>query len=164
MKIIYKKRILDGVLKDKLEYSGAVLIEGPKWCGKTTTAKQLAKSVLSMQNPDNTKSYRETANIKPSLLLIGDNPRLLDEWQVAPVLWDAVRHSVDERGETGLYILTGSSVPKDNSTMHTGTGRISRILMRPMSLYESNDSNGTVSLQSLFDKQIDISGISKTTI
>lgn len=164
MKIAYRNRILDGVLKEKLEYSGAVLIEGPKWCGKTTTAKQLAKSVLSMQNPDNTKKYMETANIKPSLLLVGENPRLLDEWQVAPVLWDAVRYSVDERGETGLYILTGSSVPKDNSTMHTGTGRISRILMRPMSLFESNDSNGTVSLQSLFEKNINIGEISETTI
>lgn len=106
----------------------------------------------------------ETANVKPSLLLAGKTPRLLDEWQVAPVLWDAARHSVNERGEAGLYILTGFSVPKDNSTMHTGTGRISRILMRHMSLFESNDSNGTVSLQSLFEKNIDIGEIAETTI
>jgi predicted AAA+ superfamily ATPase len=160
----YLPRIIDSILKEALEANGAVLIEGPKWCGKTFSAKQIAKSVLMMQNPDYSASYINTAKTKPSLLLEGDKPRLLDEWQMAPVLWDAVRYSIDETGSDGLYILTGSSLPKDGITMHTGTGRISRILMRPMSLFESQESNGSVSLAKLFAQTEDPSGVSKLSL
>jgi predicted AAA+ superfamily ATPase len=151
MKQKYLPRIADKVLNTALEASGAVLIEGPKWCGKTRTAEENAASALYMQDPDHSASYQQAADIKPSLLLKGDTPRLIDEWQMAPVLWDAVRFAVDQRGETGQFILTGSAVPKDNAIQHTGTGRISRMIMRPMSLFESLESNGTVSLKSLFD-------------
>jgi predicted AAA+ superfamily ATPase len=160
----YLPRIIDSILKVALEANGAVLIEGPKWCGKTFSAKQIAKSVLMMQNPDYSASYINTAKTKPSLLLEGDKPRLLDEWQMAPVLWDAVRYSIDETGSDGLYILTGSSLPKVGITMHTGTGRISRILMRPMSLFESQESNGSVSLAKLFAQTEDPSGVSKLSL
>jgi len=151
MKHKYLPRIADKVLDTALEASGAVLIEGPKWCGKTRTAEEKAVSALYMQDPDHSASYQQAADIKPSLLLKGDTPRLIDEWQMAPVLWDAVRFAVDQRGETGQFILTGSAVPKDNIIQHTGTGRISRMIMRPMSLFESLESNGTISLKSLFD-------------
>lgn len=147
----YLPRIADSMLEESLKASGAVLIEGPKWCGKTRTAKQAAKSVLMMQDPDKQLSYLETASIKPSLLLQGETPRLLDEWQTAPVLWDAVRFTVDQRGATGQFILTGSAVPTDNKARHTGTGRISRLRMRTMSLLESQDSTGIVSIQNLFN-------------
>jgi len=151
MKHKYLPRIADKVLDTALKASGAVLIEGPKWCGKTRTAEEKAASALYMQDPDHSASYLQAADIKPSLLLKGDTPRLIDEWQMAPVLWDAVRFAVDQRGETGQFILTGSAVPKDNAVQHTGTGRISRMIMRPMSLFESLESNGTISLKSLFD-------------
>ena len=168
-KQIYLSRIADKVLDRALEASGAVLIEGPKWCGKTRTAEEKAASILYMQDPDHTVSYLKAADTKPSLLLKGDTPRLIDEWQMAPVLWDAVRFAADQRGEAGQFILTGSAVPKDNAVpegnlrrsaarwqvQHTGTGRILRMLMRPMSLFESLESNGTVSLKSLFDKNGD---------
>ena len=156
----YMPRIVDNELTDKLESIGAVLITGPKWCGKTTTAMQQSKSVLKMQDPDTSAAYLATAKTKPSLLLIGDNPRLIDEWQIAPVLWDAIRTAVDERGEDGLFILTGSTTVDSSKIMHSGTGRISRMMMRPMSLYESNESNGKISLQELFDQpKMDIDGI-----
>ncbi|MDR0287111.1 MAG: AAA family ATPase, partial [Clostridiales bacterium] len=147
-----------------MEASGAVLIEGPKWCGKTRTAEKKAVSVLYMQDPDHTASYLKAADTKPSLLLKGDTPRLIDEWQMAPVLWDAVRFAVDQRGETGQFILTGSAVPKDNAVQHTGTGRISRVLMRPMSLFESLESNGTISLKALFDGTTNGESFSPLTI
>ena len=147
----YLPRLADVILKEKLESSGAVWIRGPKWCGKTWTARQQAKSSLMMQDPDHAQNYLRIAETKPSLLLDGNVPRLLDEWQMAPVLWDAVRFAVDNRGETGQFILTGSTLPLDNEVMHTGTGRIIRMLMRPMSLFESGESNGQVSLESLFD-------------
>lgn len=146
----YMSRIADGLLARSLASSGAVLIEGPKWCGKTSTARQMAKSVLMMQDPDKVKAYLQTAGIRPSLLLKGETPRLLDEWQIAPVLWDAVRFAVDERGQPGQFILTGSAVPTDDGIRHTGTGRISRMMMRTMSLRESRDSSGTVALADLF--------------
>jgi len=147
----YLLRVCDQELQIALQSSGAVLIEGAKWCGKTRTASIAAKSILYMQDPDNSASYQAMADTKPSLLLKGEAPRLIDEWQMAPVLWDAVRFEVDKRGDVGQFILTGSSVPADNVTAHTGTGRFSRMLMRPMSLFESNESNGTVSLGDLFD-------------
>lgn len=156
----YLPRILDNILEDRLDAVGAVLIAGPKWCGKTTTAMQKAKSILKLQDPDKTQGYLKTAEIKPSLLLKGDNPRLIDEWQMAPVLWDAVRNAVDERGDVGLFILTGSTSVDESSIMHSGTERISRMIMYPMSLYESNESNGKISLRALFDNpDIDIDGI-----
>ena len=156
----YLPRIADGLLEDRLNAAGAVLIAGPKWCGKTTTAEQRAKSVLKLQDPDKTKGYLATAEVKPSLLLQGENPRLIDEWQMAPVLWDAVRNAVDNRGEEGLFILTGSTIVDESTIMHSGTGRISRMVMYPMSLYESKESNGKISLRDLFSNpQLDVDGI-----
>ncbi|WP_249028940.1 AAA family ATPase [Tannockella kyphosi] len=140
----YIPRIADKILKERLEATGAVLIEGAKWCGKTRTAMENSNSQLFMQNLDNRTSYQQVADVKPSLLLKGETPRLLAEWQMAPVLWDAVRYAVDMRGELGQFILTGSAVPRDNVVEHTGTGRISRMTMRTMSLFESKESNGTV--------------------
>lgn len=156
----YLKRMADEQLKLRLEAFGAVQITGPKWCGKTTTAEKQAASVIKMQNPDTRDGYLATAQTKPSLLLKGETPRLIDEWQVAPVLWDAVRHAVDERNLKGQFILTGSTVIDDDEIMHTGTGRISKMSMFPMSLYESKESNGNISLRDLFDdKSLDIDGI-----
>ncbi len=147
----YFNRIYDKVLLEHLESKGAVLIEGAKWCGKTTTAKYVSKSFLSMDEPDKSKSYKELAKIKPSQLLVGDTPRLIDEWQLAPNLWNAVRYEVDQRDEFGQFILTGSAVPTElDESAHTGTGRIVRMKMRPMSLYESKESSGEVSLSKLF--------------
>ncbi len=152
----YRKRIADQILADKLEAKGAVLIEGPKWCGKTTTATQIAKSTLYMQDPAKKIQNLKMAELEPALLLEGETPRLIDEWQLAPKLWDAVRFEVDKRDEFNQFILTGSSVPAgDMTTSHSGTGRISRMIMRPMTLYESGDSNGSVSLAELFKEQKD---------
>lgn len=160
----YMPRTADGILKNRLASKGAVLIEGPKWCGKTTTGKQFAKSVLEMDRPDQTRQYQEMAAINPLLLLKGEVPRLIDEWQLAPNLWNAVRYEVDQRYDFGQFILTGSAVPAElDASAHTGTGRIARLKMRPMSLYESGDSNGQVSLKDLFDGK-DISGIDDHTI
>ena len=154
MSFEYIKRVCDSELEIKLEAFGAVHIVGPKWCGKTTTAKQYAKSYIEMQDPDKRDMYMETAKIKPSNLLIGENPRLIDEWQIAPNLWDAVRVSVDRRNEDGLYILTGSNSIDKTEIMHTGTGRIDTLSMYPMSLYESGESNGKVSLTELFNNPL----------
>ncbi len=156
----YWNRIVDKELELRLEAFGATLIVGPKWCGKTTTAEEKARSVLKMQDPDMREGYLATAKAKPSLLLKGDNPRLIDEWQEAPVLWDAVRTAVDTRQEEGLFILTGSTAVDESKIHHTGTGRISRMKMYPMSLYESRESNGEISLKELFDDpELDIDGI-----
>lgn len=158
----YFSRVSDQMLRDRLEAFGAVLIEGPKWTGKTTTAEQQAKSVIKIQDPDNALEYLATASSKPSLLLKGEHPRLIDEWQDAPVIWDAVRTSIDQSGGTpGLYILTGSNTVDNTQIRHTGTGRITRMMMYPMSLWESKDSTGEVSLQELFDNpNYDIDGAS----
>lgn len=151
----YMTRIADKIIIDRLEAKGAILIEGPKWCGKTTTGKHLAKSVIEMDRPDLTKQYQQMAELNPSALLAGEVPHMIDEWQIAPNLWNAVRYEVDQRDEFGLFILTGSSVSITlDSSMHTGTGRIGRMKMRPMSLYESKDSNGEVSLSALFKGEI----------
>ena len=158
-------RLCDVELQMALKSSGAVLIEGAKWCGKTSTATHASESVVYLQDPDHAKAYQAIADTKPSLLLKGTTPRLLDEWQVAPVLWDAVRFEVDQRTEPGQFILTGSAVPMESETAHTGTGRISRIKMRTMSLFESKESNGQISLSALFDeKQEDIGALSDLTI
>ncbi|MDD7305261.1 MAG: DUF4143 domain-containing protein [Peptoniphilaceae bacterium] len=156
----YLPRILDTLLEERLNAKGAVLIQGPKWCGKTTTAKQKAKSFISIDQPDMTKQYQQMAELSPSILLEGETPRLVDEWQIAPNLWNAVRYEVDNRDEFGQFILTGSAVPNEfDESMHTGAGRISRLLMRPMSLYESKDSSGEVSLKDLFEgKSISAAG------
>lgn len=155
----YKPRIADDLLQRKLEGKGAVLIEGPKWCGKTTTAEQLAASVLYMDDPQKMKQNLEMSEIDPQRLLKGAVPRLIDEWQLAPKLWDAIRFEVDHRGEMGQFILTGSAVPPDSKEItHSGTGRFTWLLMRPMSLYESEDSNGEVSLEALFSAPERIEG------
>lgn len=156
---VYKHRILDKVLAKRLKSIGAVLIEGPKWCGKTTTSEKLAQSVIYMSDPANKNQYLEMAEINPQRLLEGATPRLIDEWQLAPKLWDAVRYEVDHRDELGQFILTGSSVPpSDKEIYHTGTGRFSWLLMRPMSLFESQESSGEVSLEELFKTPVEISG------
>ena len=160
----YISRLCDADLQFALQSSGAVLIEGAKWCGKTSTASNASRSVLFMQDPGNSGTYLAMADTSPSLLLKGETPRLIDEWQMAPVLWDAVRFEVDKRAETGQFILTGSAVPSDNMTAHTGTGRISRILMRPMSLFESSESNGAVSLRALFDGNPEVGALSDLSI
>ena len=148
----YLPRITDKLLDERLKAKGAILIEGPKWCGKTTSAKEFAKSFIAMDEPDKTKQYKQMAELNPSALLEGETPRLVDEWQLAPNLWNAVRYEVDKRDDLGQFILTGSAVPAEfDASMHSGTGRISRLYMRTMSLYESKDSDGAVSLSNLFD-------------
>ncbi len=148
----YSQRIADNILKRKLEGMGAILIEGPKWCGKTTTAEQQAKSVVYMNDMEEGTNWLQLATVNPKGVLAGETPRLIDEWQTAPVLWDAVRYEVDHRDNEGQFILTGSAVPADDREMrHTGTGRISWLTMRTMSLWESGDSNGSVSLRDLFN-------------
>lgn len=151
----YRPRIADRILERKLQGMGAVLIEGPKWCGKTTTGEQHSSSVIYMDAPEARNFNIEAASINPSLILNGATPRLIDEWQLAPQLWDAVRFMVDHRDEEGQFILTGSAMPlldeDELKRTHTGTGRIARLKMRTMSLYESGDSSGAVSLKSLFE-------------
>lgn len=154
----YKQRIADRILERKVLGKGAVLIEGPKWCGKTTTAKQLAKSVLDLGDSAVLKQSSGLIEISPKTLLDGDTPRLIDEWQALPPIWDSIRSEVDRRGEPSQFILTGSSVlPEADETVHSGTGRFATIKMRPMSLYESGESTGTVSLKNLFEgKSIEV--------
>ncbi len=161
----YKKRIADDILKRKLEGKGAVLIEGPKWCGKTTTAEQLAASILYMDDPEKKEQNIAMSELNPKRLLKGETPRLIDEWQLAPKLWDAIRFEVDHRGELGQFVLTGSAVPADTKEItHSGTGRFTWLTMRPMSLYESEESTGEVSLKDLFDGVSEIDGDNKISI
>ena len=161
----YKPRLVDKTLENKLKGKGAVLIQGPKWCGKTTTAEQIAGSVIYMDEPERKEQNIQLADISPSVLLEGAVPRLIDEWQIAPKLWDAVRFAVDHRSGKGHFILTGSSVPPELSeTSHSGTGRFAWLMMRNMSLYESGESNGAVSLQELFDGRQDITGTNSLDI
>ncbi len=161
----YRKRIAEDLLQRKLEGKGSVLIEGPKWCGKTTTAERFASSVLYMDDPEKKAQNIAMAELSPKRLLKGAAPRLIDEWQLAPKLWDAIRFEVDHRENLGQFILTGSAAPADSSEIaHSGTGRFTWLMMRPMSLYESGDSSGEVSLKSLFDGNEDIEGSSKLTI
>ena len=156
----YIPRLIDSVLKIRLELYGAVLIAGPKWCGKSITAKQCAQSVLELQNSRTRENNLEIAKNRPDFLLEGLKPRLIDEWQDAPMLWDSVRYDVDNTGLKNQYILTGSATYREDKPMHTGTGRIVRLLMRTMSLYETRDSTGEVSLNQLFEDTEDIKGIS----
>lgn len=157
----YKHRIADRLLERKLAGKGAVLIEGPKWCGKTTTAEQHAKSLLYMTESGKLEQNLQLARLNPALLLEGKKPRLIDEWQVAPSLWDSIRFESDHSSSLGLFILTGSAVPADLSqVVHTGTGRIGWLRMRPMSLWESEESTGEVSLEELFTTPAIIKGTS----
>ena len=168
----YKNRVADRLLAEKLEAFGAVLIEGPKYCGKTTLATQQARSILSMADTDTLGQNLALARTNISRLLAGETPRLIDEWQIAPQFWDAVRNEVDKRNEDGQFMLTGSAVPpkpkKDESgniieeenIHHTGTGRISRLRLRTMSLWESEDSTGDVSLEELFINPDSVDGVS----
>lgn len=161
----YKRRIADKLLEYRLEEVGAVLIEGPKWCGKTTTAEQKAKSILYMADPDNQRAYLDMADLRIKMLLKGTCPRLIDEWQVIPQIWDAIRYEVDHRREEGLFILTGSAVPASTEQIHhTGTGRFAWVTMRPMSLWESGESTGEVSIASLFRGDSDVEGYNKLDI
>ena len=149
----YKKRIVDDILERRLRSKGAILVEGAKWCGKTTTCEEHAKSILYMDDPERKDQNLSLADINPKGLLDGDNPRLIDEWQLAPKLWDAIRFEVDHRRGFGHFLLTGSAVPADTSQIHhSGTGRFAWVKMRPMTLYESGESNGSVSIKSLFDE------------
>jgi len=159
----YMPRISDNLLSKLLESSGAVLVEGAKWCGKTQSSLKFANSAIYMQDPDEGPGYMLLADSKPSMLLEGVTPLLIDEWQMAPVLWDAVRFAVDKRGSPGQFILTGSVTP-GTKTMHTGTGRIARMIMRPMSLFESKESNGTVSIRKLFNGEEDVAALSTLSI
>ena len=162
---IYRKRVADDILKRRLEGKGAVLIEGPKWCGKTTTAEQIAASILYMDDPEKKAQNIAMSELNPKRLLKGAVPRLIDEWQLAPKLWDAIRFEVDHRSELGQFILTGSAVPADTAEItHSGTGRFTWLMMRPMSLYESGDSTGEVSLKELFDGSIEIDGSAELSI
>lgn len=157
----YKTRIADDILAKKLAGKGAVLVEGPKWCGKTTTCEQIANSILYMADPGKEKQNLLMVDINPQLLLSGNTPRLIDEWQIAPKLWDAVRFEVDHRDELGQFILTGSAVPASMENIHhTGTGRFAWVKMRTMSLYESGESTGEVSLNELFKAPEKIVGVS----
>ena len=161
----YRKRIADEILKRKLEGKGVVLIEGPKWCGKTTTAEQVASSILYMDNPENKEQNINMSEVNPKRLLKGETPRLIDEWQIAPKLWDAIRFEVDHHDELGQFILTGSAVPTNTKDVtHSGTGRFTWLMMRPMTLFESNDSTGEVSLKELFDGNLDVDGYSNIDI
>ena len=164
MENTYKKRIADGLLQRKLAGKGAVLIEGAKWCGKTTTAEQIAKSVKYMTETGMVDQNIQLAALNPKLLLKGEIPRLIDEWQIAPQLWDSVRFESDH-GPLGQFILTGSSVPPDMSkVIHSGTGRIGRLRMRPMSLWESQESSGEISLAELFSAPKQIGAVNQMDI
>ena len=159
----YIPRIVDAEINELMEIMGAVLIEGCKWCGKSTTGLHHAKSFIEFQNPDKKQEYDEIKNTQPSLFLKGDKPRMFDEWQMYPIVWDSIRTDVDHSSEKGQYILTGSAKPSEGEVMHTGTGRISRVLMRPMSLFESGESTGEVSFRDIIDGK-DISGVSKLSL
>lgn len=155
----YKKRIADQILQRKLRGKGAVLIRGAKWCGKTTTAEQIAQSVIYMDDPKRRATYLQMAEMSIDQLLVGRTPRLIDEWQLAPKVWDAIRYEVDHRPDLGQFILTGSAVPADMSQVeHSGTGRFAWLTMRPMSLWESGNSTGMVSLKELFEGNKSVAG------
>lgn len=156
----YFNRIIDKKIEDYLNVFGAIYIKGPKWCGKTTSSERFAKSIVKFQDENQRAKYDSIMAILPNQILEGENPRLIDEWQVYPVVWNCVRNEVDIRNKPGQFILTGSTTPMENPTLHTGTGRIAKIVMRPMSLYESKESNGKISLKEIFDNpNLKIDGI-----
>ncbi|MCL2859668.1 MAG: DUF4143 domain-containing protein [Oscillospiraceae bacterium] len=156
----YIKRIIDKSIKEKLKVMGCVVVRGPKWCGKTTTAKQFAKSIIELQDPVEGAKYKEIAENNINLLLEGEKPRLVDEWQLIPGVWNAIRYDIDKQNERGLYLITGSVKPndKDKKDLHSGIGRMSFVTMYPMSLYESGDSNGSISLKEILDGKAKVHG------
>lgn len=157
----YKKRVIDGLLAKKLQAKGAVLIEGPKWCGKTTSAEEMAASKVLLSKPDTRDQFINLLEVDSDTALAGNTPMLIDEWQTVPKLWDAVRYTVDHRHKMGQFILTGSAVPDkttEKERQHSGTGRFAWLTMRPMTLFESGESNGSVSLEHLFSKPEKILG------
>ena len=161
----YKQRIADQLLAEQLDTTGAVLVQGPKWCGKTTTAAQAAKSVLYMDDPETKENNLLLADSNAKTLLEGATPRLIDEWQIATKLWDTARFVIDRRNETGQFIFTGSAVPADTSAIfHSGTGRFAWLTMRPMSLFESGESNGSMSLQDLFEGKAEAASANNLTL
>lgn len=159
----YLPRVVDSEINELMQIMGAVLIEGCKWCGKSTTGFHHAKSIIEFQNPDRKQEFDDIKNTKPSLFLNGEKPRMFDEWQMYPVVWDSIRTDVDHSRLKGQYILTGSATPSEGETMHTGTGRISRVLMRPMSLFESKESTGEVSFKDILAGK-DIKGVSSLSL
>lgn len=156
----YINRIVDKTIEQKMKVMGCVVVKGPKWCGKTTTAKQFAKSILELQDPVEGKKYEEIAQNNIKLLLEGEKPRLIDEWQLIPDIWNAIRHDIDKKDKTGLYIITGSVTPleHDKVRLHSGIGRMSFVTMYPMSLYESGDSSGSISLKDLLYDKVQVNG------
>jgi predicted AAA+ superfamily ATPase len=157
----YTKRIVDQELQDRLGAAGAVVLEGPKACGKTASAEQCAASSVSLDTDD---EARRAVEIDANLVLEGETPRLIDEWQVAPAIWNHIRRAIDRRGKRGQFILTGSAVPADDASRHTGAGRMARLRMRPMSLFETGHSTGTTSVRALLDGQIEVSSRSSLTV
>lgn len=163
----YKKRVIDGILAKKLQAKGAVLIEGPKWCGKTTSAEEMAASKILLSKPDTRDQFTNLLEVDSDTALAGNTPMLIDEWQTVPKLWDAVRYTVDHRHKMGQFILTGSAVPDkttEKERQHSGTGRFAWLTMRPMALFESGESNGSVSLEHLFSKPEKILGKNKLNL
>ena len=156
----YIKRIIDKTIAEKMQVMGCVVVKGPKWCGKTTTSQQFAKSILELQDPVEGVKYKEVAENNIKLLLEGENPRLIDEWQLIPNIWNAIRYDIDKRDAAGLYIITGSVTPADEDTrdLHSGIGRMSFVTMYPMSLYESGDSNGSISLKDILSGSVEVGG------
>ncbi|RJX23791.1 MAG: ATP-binding protein [Acholeplasma sp.] len=150
----YRKRLIEQDIADKMKYSGGVVIEGPKWVGKSTTAELFSKTIIRLQNPITKKQYQTLATISKDEVLAGEKPILFDEWQEVPEIWDFIRLDIDENKSTGSYLLTGSTKKQNLPVSHTGTGRITSITMRPMSLFESGDSSGSVSLESLFNGEV----------
>ncbi|MBR2408535.1 MAG: ATP-binding protein [Lachnospiraceae bacterium] len=150
----YKPRLVDKKIKEYLKTFGAVCVEGPKWCGKTWTSAYHSASQILIGSPENNFQNRKLAELSPGLVLEGDIPRLIDEWQEVPPLWDAVRYEVDKRAEKGQFLLTGSATPNHKGIMHSGAGRIAKLRMRPMSLYESGNSSGAVSLSNILEGEV----------
>ena len=157
----YLPRLIEKTIEKQLRAMGGIVVEGPKWCGKSTTAKRFAKTVVELQKPQVFKRYRAFAETSEENLLAGEKPLMFDEWQKIPDIWDFIRTDIDETGFSGQYILTGSAKPIKNHERHTGTGRIAKVFMRPMSLWESGDSTGEVSLKGLFDGEDAVFGKSK---
>lgn len=151
----YRPRLIDNIIDSYLEAFGAVCVEGPKWCGKTWTSSYHCKSEIMLGNPDGNFQNRQLAQMSPSLVLEGETPRLIDEWQEVPQLWDAVRYKVDQSGNKGQFILTGSATPNHKGILHSGAGRIAKLRMRPMSLFESGNSSGDISLKDICDGRIE---------
>ena len=160
----YKKRLLDDKIDEYLSVAGAICIEGPKWCGKTWTSSFHSNSEFMIGNPENNFSNRELAKINPTFILQGLTPRLIDEWQEVPLIWDTIRYGVDNRGEKGQFILTGSSTPKTKGILHSGVGKIARLKLNTMSLYEAGNSTGQISLKDLCNNKLEMQMVNEVNI